>query len=175
MPKVSIDRARIADGTLPPVCVVCGKSASQRLYPGIGAPSLAWVLFSPLLGLLVFWAYILIVRLISKQDLAGLPFCDRHRGYWPRRAWFIVIGFALLVALMAAGIALTAPPSAGKKPEPHWLFGVAGCWMLVFLPAFIIVHLAAMRPTRRTRRSLVLSGASRGFAAAVEEEQRREK
>jgi hypothetical protein len=131
---------------------------------------LAWVLFSPLIGLLTFWGYILLGRRVSKEGSGGLPFCDRHRGYWPRRAWFIVIGFVALVGVMAGAAVLTPAAAPGKKEEPHWLFAVAACWMLAFLPAFIIVHLAAMRPTRSTRKSLVLSGASREFAEAVEGE-----
>jgi hypothetical protein len=165
MPKVSVPRNWIADGSLPPVCVVCGADARHHLFPGVSSPSLAWVLFSPLIGLLTFWGYILLGG-GQRGEEAGLPFCDRHRGYWPRRARFIVGGFVALVGLMVAAVALT-PPAAPGKEEPHWLFGVAGCWMLVFLPTFLIVHLTAMRPTGGNRKSLVLSGASREFGAAV--------
>src|SRR5438105_13133868 len=146
MPKVSVPRDQIADGSLPPVCIVCGAEAPYRFYAGVGAPSLAWVLFSPLIGLVTLWGYILLGSRVSKQGSAGLPFCDRHRGYWRRRAWFIVIGFVALIGLMVAAAALTPAEAPGKEAQPHWLFGVAGCWMLFFLPAFMIVHLAAMRP-----------------------------
>ena len=168
MAKVSVPRDRIADGSLPSVCVVCGSEATHRLFPGVGAPSLAWLLFSPLIGLMTFWGYILFAGGFSRGG--GLPFCDRHRGYWTRRAWFIVVGFAAVVGLMVAAAVLTPPAAPGRKDEPHWLFGVAGCWMLVFLPTFLVLHLAACRPTGGSRKSLVLSGASREFAAAVEGE-----
>ena len=45
MANVWVPRDQIADGSLPSVCVA---DASHRLFPGVGAPSLAWVLFSPL-------------------------------------------------------------------------------------------------------------------------------
>jgi hypothetical protein len=170
MPKVSVARDRIADGSLPSVCVVCGAEAAHRLFPGVSSPSLAWVLFSPLIGLLTFWGYILLGGGQSRERLAGLPFCDRHRSYWPRRAWFIIGGFVALIGLMVAAGVLTQLAAPGKRKEPHWLFGIAGCWMLVFLPTFLVVHLAAMRPTGGNRRSLVLSGASREFASAIEVE-----
>jgi hypothetical protein len=162
---VTVPRHQIADGSLPAVCVVCGADATHRLFPGVGAPSLAWVLFSPLIGLVTFWAYILFASGSSREG--GLPFCGRHRGYWTRRAWFIVVGFAAVVGLMVAAALLT-PPAVPGRNEPHWLFGAAGCWMVVFLPAFLVVYLAATRPTGGNRTSLALSGASREFAAAVE-------
>jgi hypothetical protein len=172
MPKVSVTRERIAVGSLPRVCVVCGADAPHFLFPGVSSPSLAWVLVSPLIGLVAFWAYILLGGGTRAGESAGLPFCDRHRRYWPRRAWFIVGGFLALVGLAVAAISLTPPAAAGRKQEPHWLFGVVACWILVFLPAFIIIHLAAMRPTGGNRKSLVLSGASRQFASAIEGESR---
>ena len=166
MPTVSVSRNQIADGSLPSVCVICGSDAPHRRFPGVGAPSLAWVLFSPLIGLLMFWAYILFAS--GPSDGCGLPFCDRHRRYWTWRAWFIILGFAATIGLMVVAVALTPHAAPNRQEEPHWLFGlVAGCWMLVFLPAFLVLHLSATRPTGGDRKSLVLSGASREFAAAV--------
>lgn len=75
-----------------------------------------------------------------------------------------------MVGMMIAAFALTPEAPVGKKEEPHWIFGIAACWMLVFLPAFIIVHLASVRPIGRTRKSLVLGGASRKFVSAIADE-----
>src|ERR1700722_15041096 len=85
MATVSIPRDQVVDGSLLSVCVVCGADAPHRRFSGVGAPSLAWILFSPLMGLVTLWAYILFA---GGATGGGLPFCDRHRGYWPRRAWF---------------------------------------------------------------------------------------
>jgi hypothetical protein len=136
----------------------------------VSAPSLGWLILSPLLGLLAFWGYILLGGGESKTRRAGLPFCDRHRGYWPRRARFIVFGFLLLIGLGVAGSMLAPPPAPGKEPEANGVVMAFACWMLVFPPAFIIVHLAAMRPTGGGRRTLVLSGACQAFADAIEDE-----
>ena len=165
MATVAVPRDQIADGSLPSICIVCGANAPHRLFPAVGAPSLAWVLFSPLIGLITFWACILFAR--SSRG-GGLPFCDRHRKYWTRRAWFIVVSVAAIVGLMVVGALLTPHAAPGQKEEPHWLFGIAACWMLVFLPTFLVVHLGATRPTGGNRKSLVLSGASRDFKVAVE-------
>jgi hypothetical protein len=133
----------------------------------VSSPALAWVLVSPLIGLLAFWGYILLGGGRSPGHPAGFPFCDRHRSYWPRRARFIVIGFLLLVALMGIGFGLTPPAAPGQQAEPHWVFGVAGLWLLIYLPAFLIMHLSAVRPTGSDRGAVVLSGASNQFAAAL--------
>jgi hypothetical protein len=164
MPKVSIPRQQIADGSLPSVCVICGEHARHRRFPKVRPPSSSWVLFSPIIGLLTFWVYILVTTRWSPSRPAGLTFCDRHRGYWPRRAWFIVGGFAVLIALIVAGMALGGPK------QVHWLFGVALGWMVLYLPAFILVHLSATRPVERGRTKLVLAGASQQFASAVSQE-----
>jgi hypothetical protein len=173
MAKVSIPREQIVTGSLPSICVVCGAEASHRRFPGVAAPSLAWILVSPLLGLVAFWTYILFAGKDSGK--AGLPFCDRHRNYWTRRAWIIVLGFVVLVALITMAILIAPPEAAGQQPAgrqnpPHWLFGVLGCWMLLFLPTFLVVQLSAMRPTGGNRQVLVLSGVHRHFAAAVTSE-----
>ena len=103
MPTASVPRNRIADGSLPSVCVVCGKDAPNRLFPGVSSPSLAWILLSPLVGLVTFWAYILLGGGASREKPAGLPFCDRHQKYWPRRAWFIILGFLAVIVPIVAG------------------------------------------------------------------------
>jgi hypothetical protein len=171
MPKVFVPRDRIADGSLPPVCVVCGRKAFHRRFPGVSSPSLVWIVLSPLVGLITFWLYILVVSVFRGDEQSGLPFCSRHRNYWLWRAWFIVVGFLALVILMGVGMALTPRPVPGKQPNPHWIFGVAGCWMFLFLPAFLVMHLSSMRPTGTKRDSIVLSGASYDFAEALEGEE----
>jgi hypothetical protein len=167
MARAEVPKARVADGTLPAVCVVCGAKAVERRFPGVSSPSLAWVVVSPLFGLLAFWVYVLVGGGQATDQPRGFPFCERHRKDWTRRAWFIVGGFLALVFLMVIGFLLTPKPAPGHKAEPHWIFGVAGLWMLIYLPAFLIVHLRAVRPTSATRDAIVLSGVSREFASAV--------
>jgi hypothetical protein len=173
MPKAVVPQDRITEGSLPSVCIVCGGQADHRLFPGVSSPSLAWALAAPLLGLLVFWGSILLTGGRSHGHSAGFPFCDRHRSYWPRRARFIVLGFLLLVVLMGMGFALTPRAAPGEKAEPHWILGVGGLWMVIYLLAFLIVHLSAVRPTSNNGGSVVLSGASRQFVAALSGEEAR--
>lgn len=169
MPTVTIPRSRIEKGTLPHVCLVCGGRAKHYLFPNVIAPSLAWILFFPLLGLLTFWVYVILPGRLSPGGKGGLPFCRRHRSYWPRRGWFIVTGFALIVATFAAAVIIDPPNEAKAEQSPHWIFGIAGCWMILFLPMFLLVHLRAVRPTGNAGNALCLSRVHSDFADALEE------
>lgn len=124
-----------------------------------------------MLGLLAFWGAVL---RDGGRSPGGFPFCERHRNYWPRRARFIVYGFVSLLALMGIGFALTRRPAEGEEVEVHWMMAVAGLWLLIYLPTFLFMHLTAVRPTGVDSGSVVLSGASRPFAASLEGEESRD-
>ena len=169
MPKVSIPRARIADGSLPPVCMVCGDEAIHRRFPALAAPSMGWV-FAPLIGLFVFWVHVLLKD--RGTSSTGFPFCERHRHYWVRRSRFIVIGFASLLIIFAfAGLA------PDTDTDPGWmviLFGLAaGCWMPFFLLAFLVVHLRAVRPVANNLESVAFARVSEAFGRELNLIQRR--
>src|SRR2546430_1474565 len=97
MARVGLPKNRVNDGSLPAVCVICGQEADHWLFPGVTAPSLGWAFVSAWIGLLAFWGYVFSGRLSARDSRAGLPFCARHRNYWPRRARFIIGGFVFLV------------------------------------------------------------------------------
>jgi hypothetical protein len=168
MPRVSVLREQIADGSLPSVCVVCGRDAPDRRFPDLATPPARAGLSSPLFVLLSFWASILIAARSDEDWAGGLPFCPRHRSYWTRRAWFIIGGWVFLIASMVIGILFTN--LTNPNPPPHWTFVVAICWLLFFLPAFLLVHLASTRPIASSPDSITLAGASRKFVSAVEDE-----
>jgi hypothetical protein len=168
MPRIAVLREEIAAGTLPSVCVVCGRDAPYRRFPGVAAPSARAAVSSPLFVLISFWARVLLAARSGEDAQGGLPFCARHRAYWTRRAWFIVGGWIFLGVSMVVGILLTN--LTNPNPPPHWTFVVAICWLLFFLPAFLVVHLASMRPLANNSKSITLAGASRKFVSAVQAE-----
>jgi hypothetical protein len=136
--------------------MLCGRPATSRKCPGISAPSIAWVLVSPLIGLIFFWMVILFDELRGRGDgKAGLPFCDAHKNYWFRRAVVIVGGFFTIVVLMVVGhwLSPATPPGAKQPEQVHWLFGVAGFVLLIYLPLFLILQLSALRPTKTETRT----------------------
>jgi hypothetical protein len=148
--------------------VVCGDAARLRGYADVGAPSTGWV-FAPAIGLVAFWGFVLFQGRPSVEADAGIPFCEQHRDYWWRRAWPVLLGFLLLMVLM--GIAMAVDPGAlehDANHKPHWMFGVAGCWMVLYLPLLISIQLSSMRPIANRHDSVKLTGAHEVFAEAVE-------
>jgi hypothetical protein len=166
MPKVTVSRARMMDGTLPPVCIVCGDAGRHLLYPRTKAPGFAFDAVTALLSYLWFWITILAESRESSQPASGLPFCDQHEHYWRRRGWIIVGGPVITIATV---ILYASRVKAGVVPytETDWTFFVIVGWIL----ALLYLMLGSVRPTGGDARTLVLSGAHRDFVAAVEREQ----
>jgi hypothetical protein len=125
------------------------------------------VLFLPVLGPLAFWVYVTVAGF--RRPRGGLPFCDGHYSYWPRRGQYLLLGLVATVALVVLAIILAPPMPAGSSDKPHWLFAVIGLWVLGYAAAFMIVNSRAMRPIGGNRRALVMGQVSRRFAAAVED------
>jgi hypothetical protein len=173
MPKVSLLRDQIADGSLPSVCFICGREAWDLRFSDLATwrPGVRALPGSPIASLLSFWGHILKSSRSGEESPGGLPFCKRHRSYWVRRAWFIIGGWVFLVASMAISILLTTMMKPDQRP--HWTFIVAICWLLFFLPAFLMVHLASTRAIASDLESITLAGASRGFVSAFKEQEGR--
>ena len=167
MPRVSLPYDQIADGSLPSVCLICSREASHRRFPELAKHSVRGLPGSPLLALLSFWWRILKSARSRGESSGGIPFCNRHRSYWVRRAWFVIGGWVFLISSMAIAILLTSV--AKPDPPPHWTFIIAICWLLFFLPAFLVVQLAATRPIASNPESITFAGASRKFASALNE------
>jgi len=168
MPKVTLQRDQIADGSFPSVCFICGREATHRRFSELGQITGRVILASPILALLSFWARILKSSRSAGESASGIPFCNRHSGYWVRRAWFIIGGWVFLAASMTVSILLTVSMEPDKRP--HWTFIIAILWLLFFLPTFLIVHLASTRAIANDRESITFAGASRRFVSALNEQ-----
>jgi hypothetical protein len=124
-------------------------------------------------GLLFFWAFILwkqYVRPEARKSDAGLPFCDRHRNYWLRRAWFVVGGFAALVLLLVLAFA-TDPslPDSGHRQVPNLFTMIAMLWMLIYPLGFLTVHMSSMRVIRHDGLRVTVVGVSKKFIPALKD------
>src|SRR5437867_403093 len=135
MATVAIKFRDIAQGTLPPVCVCCGRPAVAKRFSWLSDPKAASKCVSSRKGLLWFWAFVLwkqYVRAEPPGKEAGLPFCDRHREYWPRRAWLIVGGFLVLMVLIALMCATDSGSfGSDRRHVPNLFSTLAGAWFLI--------------------------------------------
>ncbi len=174
MATISIKCRHISNGTLPQSCVRCGDPAVTKRFPWVSDPSAAsWYLSRKMkvFALLFFWAFILwqqYVRPEVRNGNTGLPFCDRHRNYWLRRAWFVVDGFVALVLLFV--LALATDPSlsdSGHRQVPNLLTMIAVFWMLIYPLGFLIVHMSSMRVIRHDGLRVTLVGVSKRFITAL--------
>lgn len=171
MAMVSVSRDRLANGLVPRVCVVCGEPAAQCRFGGVAGRAFGRVVSLPLIGPLILWAYILFVGIRSRfapQRSGGLPFCDRHLVYWPRRAFYLILGFIATLILIGIAIAVAPPIPQTRTDKPHWLFFVIGLWILGYIVVFRVIHTGSIRPIGGNRGYVVLCGVSRTFAEGVE-------
>src|SRR5262249_42076453 len=144
MSTVAVSVDQIRNGSVPPVCLICGERAEHKYFPDIvhvRPPGTSNWPHLPLFSLLGFWFLIFRKSLVEQDHPNVLPFCDRHRAYWPRRARFIIGGFLVLPALFAVQAAILSDTSG-----PGITGIVMVLWFFLFLPAFLIVHLASVRP-----------------------------
>src|SRR5207244_4719662 len=95
---------------LPPVCVVCGRTAA--LYT---AKTFSWrptqaVLIS-LLTLCLCWPVALALFIVSRSQTRRMtvhtPLCERHRNYWGWRHFWMIVPLLVLVAVVAILATLT--------------------------------------------------------------------
>jgi hypothetical protein len=176
MATISIKCSHISDGTLPPVCVRCGQVAATRKFAWIADPKAASRYLSRGMkawGLLMFWTVILwkqYVRPGPHGREAGLPLCKRHLEYWPRRAWFVVGGFLLLVLLFALTYITDPDTSTAHHHHKNGIFTpILGMWFMLYLPGFVIVHMSSMRVIRHDGQRVTMVGVNKKFTAALKE------
>src|ERR1700724_2657414 len=97
---------REAEEDLTPVCMVCGKEATEFFRkPMSWSPSWVWILI--LFGLVPF----LIVALITtKRAVLLAPLCSAHKDHWRKRTTWLVLSFLGLVGLVVAAIGAADKP-----------------------------------------------------------------
>jgi len=119
-------------------------------------------------GLFLFWAVILWKQYVQVEPHgreSGLPFCERHFPYWPRRAWFVVGGFITLALLF--GLAYATDPSTDHHQKMNLFSYLAVIWFLIYPLGFILVPMGSMRVLRHDGHRVTLVGVSKKFAPAL--------
>src|SRR5262249_46492668 len=110
MPRIRLRLSETRPGTLPPVGIVCGRTAT--LYV---PKTFSWrPNTSPLLSLLVLclcWPVALALFIVSRSQTRHMtihtPLCERHRNYWGLRHFWLIVPLLVLVAAVALLAVLT--------------------------------------------------------------------
>jgi len=110
MPRIRLRLSEVRPGALPPVCLVCGRTAALYApktfswHPGSSA-------LVSLLVLCLCWPVAVALFIISRSQTRRMtvhtPLCERHRYYWGWRHFWMIIPLLVLVAAVAVLATLT--------------------------------------------------------------------
>lgn len=159
--QVRLDRARAAEGDLPPVCVCCGQEATVHVARTfvVRPPGLMRQL-GPLASLVP----------LGERVATVLPVCDRHPGHWRRRRRIVSGTFAVLAGLAVFGC--LQPGVAREIQNNPGLFVFLGLLaFLLWLGVVAACQATAVRAIACTSESLTLAGVAPWFARAVRQEE----
>lgn len=168
----------------PPVCVVCGGTAADRVslkthcradsgIPWAEEPPrwervLGWTLLTLSIPLIVF----AIIAGSSSGGLSGryepsarltlqLPVCSRHRSYWRWRMW---------IAVAALGIAVL-PNFFLSNGQPRSVMDWFGWWTMAGLASWavfvIVLHFTTVRFGKLTAKTITIRSVSPAFLLAL--------
>ncbi|MBL8796341.1 MAG: hypothetical protein JNM56_20755 [Planctomycetia bacterium] len=173
MPTIEFSGREIAQGSLPPLCMRCGKKATaqvEKLFEVQGDAD-EITTRSPVGFTMGF------IQSFGRPKLClRAPFCAAHRGHWRRVKLLIVAGLVpVLLCLFSLAIVMvrwkdyadTTPGAVHGIAFLVLLFG----WALLS----VLVYETSLHPTVVEANRLVLKGVSDGFIRAVEQQRRRRK
>jgi hypothetical protein len=105
MPRIRLQLSEVRAGALPPVCVVCGRTAA--LYaPKVFSWRPSYSLLLTLLVLCLCWPAAVVVFIVNRSQTRRMtvytPLCERHRLYWGWRHFWTIVPLLVLVAGVAA-------------------------------------------------------------------------
>jgi hypothetical protein len=167
MAEVWIERCDCEDDSLPDVCLFCDRDGTWRVWASFGwFPRLAY------LALLVHPVVFGVLAAAFRRTIdLHVPVCDAHRAFRWRRLFVFLTSLVLISAAVVAGsCALDAvgkfdPTFAGLL----WLFGINAVPVL-WIASMALLDRRGVRAAEITRRGARLTGVSRAFVAAYQEQ-----
>ena len=168
MATVRLGRFEVEQRRLPSVCMQCGTEATVHKrktfswHPG-------WVIILILFGLL---PWIIVALILTKRITIEAPLCDRHKGHWSWRNWFIWGGLVFVLCLGAVAIAISASQENQRGGQNQLVGLICGATVvggLIWLIAAAIIQTVGIRPTEITNNSITLTHVSTAFVDALAE------
>lgn len=153
---------------LPDVCMQCGEPATLRKSKTFSwFPPWIWVLFF-VCGLLPF---AIVAMIMTKRRTVDVPLCEEHRNHW---LWRQLLVFGTLLGVVVIGVVAWGVLIANDNNRGDPLGGILCAGSLIFLVAWlilaVIVQSTSIRPKEITDRDITLTGVSKAFVEAYEQE-----
>jgi hypothetical protein len=179
MARVRIRLRDSEDERLPKTCLVCGDDATAIIDKKFvltpewaGVVGLLVLCVGNLLGIIV---YIIVLESLKKRITIGVPVCERHRGYFTKRA--IVRAFLTALCFIVPAIALVAALTLADERDAAMvaiLSGIVSFAVTLILVAVILstMHNAGVRAKEIDERSVTLVNVAESFARALSESRR---
>jgi hypothetical protein len=171
MASVQLPLHRVQSGTLPKVCIICGRATDghtvrRMTWRPRSASTLIWLVTCLCFPMIV--AAILISLLETVRVTAVLPVCDRHRHYWFWRDFWI---YAPLWLLAVVAIAVAVLILNWTLPGDAWapLFVGTGIALITWGTLITIRRLTSFHLGRVTKDNILLCRVSKQFARACQE------
>jgi hypothetical protein len=167
MARVRLSRYEAEEGSLPPLCLCCGASATRLVEKSFSwwPP---WILVLLITG--PFW--FLAALAFSRRMHTRMPLCEVHRNHWMWRSWFVYGAFPILVLLGIGTIALVGDAGGSSRVVAGLACFGTGVVVVGWLFSAILLQQLAIHASEITDRSIILTNLSPRFVEAVERERR---
>jgi hypothetical protein len=153
-------------GLLPDVCAKCGQPAVERNYRRFSWHP-EWLIVLILVGLLI---YIIVALILTKKMAVDLPFCEKHRGYFRKRALMHWGAFFAWLALLIGGIVLLVNQDQNAPIiETGPVVLILSVTFLIMLIGVAISGHMAIRPAEITDRFIKLGNVDEEFIDALDD------
>jgi hypothetical protein len=175
MPWVRLNRRRLRQAQLPPVCLCCGQP-TEDYHDQTFSTDPGWVTVLIVLGICA-WPLLLagLIALVAarRRVEVPVPLCPAHTGYWTWRTLFLVIPFIIFVLCALAGGVWWAFLTEPLKPAWYAKFGMhltlaSAAALFVWLFAAAIIQSRTIRASAITPDEVTLTNVARRFVDRYE-------
>jgi hypothetical protein len=173
MASIRLFRDEVGEGTLPRVCMRCGKVATCTIRKTFSWHA-QWIDTLIFVGLLVctplFLVGIVCALAMTLRMAVWVPLCAEHKNYWKWRSVYITGGSILFLILGCVLLTFMVTGPADQKTSD--LIGLVcvlpSAIALVWLISAAIIQSTMIRPSEITTDSVRLGRVAKEFVAAVE-------
>jgi hypothetical protein len=171
MPTVKLSEYECKRDLLPQVCTFCGEPAVTRVKRNFAwHPQWVWVLI--LVNVLIA---AIVAMILTKKMTVRVPACDRHEGFWRRKAIILSLTFLIVVAFGIGWIVFAVNQGPGNDEITGWLCGAGFGVFILWLIVAGVWGAQGVRPTEITDRHIRLTGVHNDFIAALEDDRERDR